>query len=165
MTEKSTITRPVSTQVGLRTGALALVSPARPQLADRRNLYLATVAMRVVSAGMLVWIGYIHYHLWGAEGYKTIPTNGPLFLVDAIVAAVLALAMLIFARPLTGLISAGFIVGTIGALVISLTVGLFGFKESIHAFFVIESLILESIAAIILAVWTVIAASAVPPRR
>jgi hypothetical protein len=164
MTENSTITRPAGTQAGLRTGLLVLISPARPQLADRRNLYLATVAMRVVSAGLLVWIGYIHYHLWQA-GYKFIPTNGPLFLVDAISAVVLAAAMLVWARPLTGLLATGFTAGTIGALVISLTVGLFGFNESIHASFVVESLILESITAIILAVWTVIAASAVPPRR
>ncbi len=161
MAENSTITRPVPSQPTWRAGALALISPARPQLAPRRTLYLATVAMRIISAGLLVWIGYIHYHLW-QEGYKFIPTNGPFFLVDAIAAVVLAAAMLVWARPLTGLAAAGFTVSTIGALLISLTVGLFGFKESIHASFVVESLILESITATILAVWTVIAAQAVP---
>lgn len=164
MTEHSTMTRPVGSHTDWRTGVIALISPARPRLAQRRNLYLATVAMRVVSAGLLVWIGYIHYHLW-QEGYKSIPTNGPFFLVDAIAAVVLAAAVLVWARPLTGLLAAGFVAGTILALVISLTVGLFGFKESIHASFVVESLILESITTIILASWTVIAASAVPRRQ
>jgi hypothetical protein len=163
MTEDSTMTRPVASRTDWRTGVLALISPARPQLAQRRNLYLATVALRIVGAGLLVWIGYIHYHLW-QEGYKFIPTNGPLFLVDAIAAVVLAAVMLVWARPLTGLLAAGFVMGTILALVISLTVGLFGFNESIHASFVVESLILEGITAIILAIWTVIAASAIPRR-
>ena len=164
MTQNSTMRRPVGRQMNWRAGVLALISPARPQLAPRRNLYLATVAMRIVSAGLLAWIGYIHYHLW-QTGYKFIPTNGPFFLVDAIAAVVLAVAMLIWARPLTGLLAAGFTVGTIAALVISLTVGLFGFNESIHASFVVESLILESITAIVLAIWTVIAASALPRRQ
>jgi len=32
---------------------------------------------------LLAWIGYIHLHLW-LEGYRHIPTNGPLFLLDAV---------------------------------------------------------------------------------
>ena len=141
----------------------AALSPRRPAPSAGREA-IASWGLRLVAAGLLVWIAGIHVRLW-QEGYKFIPTNGPLFLVDAISAVVLAAAMLVWARPLTGLLAAGFTAGTIGALVISLTVGLFGFKESIHASFVVESLILESITAIILAVWTVSAASAVPPRR
>ena len=164
MTENSTMARPVGNQPAWQTGALALVSPARPQLAHRRRVYLASVAMRIASAGLLVWIGYIHWHLW-QEGYRYIHISGPFFLVDGIAAVLLAAGVLAWARPLIGVLAAGFSVATIGALVISLAVGLFGFHESIHASFVVESLILESIAAIIIATWTVIAASAVPGRR
>jgi hypothetical protein len=163
MTQNSTITRPVVTRPGWQAGALALISPARPQLADRRSVYRASVAMRIVSAALLVWIGYIHWHLW-QEGYKFIPTDGPFFLVDAIAAAMLAAAVLIWARPLAGLLATGFTASTIGALIISLAVGLFGFHESIHASFVVESLILESAATTVLATWMVTAASAVPRR-
>ena len=77
----------------------------------------------------------------------------------------LVVSVYAFSAGASGLLAAGFVAGTILALVISLTVGLFGFKESIHASFVVESLILEAITAIILAVWTVIAASAVPRRQ
>jgi hypothetical protein len=38
--------------------------------------------LRVGCAALLAWIGYIHLHLW-LEGYRQIPTDGPLFLVDA----------------------------------------------------------------------------------
>lgn len=161
MPEPSTMTRVERTKPGWQAGVLALFSPARPQLAQRRGRYQATVALRIAGAALLAWIGYIHWHLWG-EGYKFIPTNGPLFLVDGIVGIVLAVAVLIWARPLTGLLATGFNVVTLAALVISLAVGLFGFHESIHAGYVVESLIFESAAAIILGTWTVIAASAVP---
>ena len=56
----------------------------------------------------------------------------------------LAVALLAWPRPLIGLVSAGFIASTILALVISLTVGLFGFNESISANYVVEALVLES---------------------
>lgn len=161
MAEPSTMPRPAGNQAGWRAGAFALLSPARPQLARRRGIYLATVAMRIVSAGLLALIGYIHWHLW-QEGYKFIHISGPLFLVDGVAGVVLAAAILAWARPLAGLLAVGFSVVTIAALVISLAVGLFGFHESIHAAYVVESLIIESLAAVILATWTVIAAAAVP---
>lgn len=158
MAEPSTMTRPAGNQAGWRAGAFALLSAARPRLAQRRGLYLATVAMRIVGAGLLALIGYIHWHVW-QEGYKFIHVSGPLFLVDGIAGVVLAVAILAWARPLTGLLAAGFNVVTIAALVISLAVGLFGFHESIHAAYVVESLVIESLAAIVLGTWTVIAAA------
>jgi hypothetical protein len=163
MSEPSTMTRPGGNQAGLRAGAFALLSPARPRLPRKRGLYLATVVMRIVGAGLLALIGYIHWHLW-QEGYEFIHVSGPLFLVDAVAGVVLAVAILAWARPLTGTLSTGFNVVTIAALVISLAVGLFGFHESIHAAYVVESLIIESIAAIVLGTWTVIAAVAVARR-
>ncbi len=118
--------------------------------------------LRVGLAGMLAWIGYIHLHLW-QEGYRHLPTNGPLFLLDAIAAFVLAAALLAWPRPLAGLLAAGFTAATLGALLISLNVGLFGFRESISASYVVESLIIETITVLGLAVWTVLVAARVPP--
>lgn len=159
MTGQSMINR-ASSQPGWRTALRAVLSTGRPVLSDRRELFVAALALRVAAAVLLGVIGYIHWHLWG-QGYKHIPTNGPLFLADAIVAIVLAVLVLVWARPLIGLVAAGFVVATIGALVISLLVGLFGFKESISASFVVESLVLESITVVILAAWTAMAAAAV----
>ncbi len=134
-----------------------LVSPqaaARPRSPARRT---AALLIRLAAAGLLIWIGYIHLHLW-QQGYRFIPTNGPFFLADAVVAFGFAAVLLGWPRPLAGALAAGFTAGTIGALVISLTVGLFGFHESISASFVVLSLVIESIAVIALAAWTVLAA-------
>ncbi len=135
------------------TGSVAflrrLVSPRRGAPL-RGTGAIIELLVRVGLAGLLAWIGYIHLHLW-QEGYRHIPTNGPLFLLDAIAAFVLAAALLAWPRPLAGLLAAGFTASTIGALVISLIVGLFGFKESISASYVVESLIIESITVLALA--------------
>ena len=163
MSERSTITGLAGGQPRRLAGMLGMLS-RRPDLSERRGLFQIALVLRIAAAGLLGWIGYIHWHLW-QEGYKFLPTNGPLFLVDAIAAVLLGLVLLAWPRPLGGLLATGFSVATIGALVISLSVGLFGFQESIHASFVVQSLILESIAAIILATWTVITVFAVPRVR
>ena len=48
-----------------------------------------------------------------------------------------------------------------GDWVFSLSVGLFGFRESISASYVVQSLALESVTVIILLAWTMITATAV----
>jgi hypothetical protein len=133
----------------------------RPSFAQRRHLRAAALALRLAAAGLLGWIGYIHWHLW-QEGYKHIPTNGPLFLLDAIAAVILGLVLLTWPRALAGLAGAAFAAATIVALVISLSVGLFGFRESISASYVVQSLVIESVAVVILLSWTVITAAAAP---
>jgi hypothetical protein len=130
----------------------------RPAFSGQWHTFAALV-LRLAGAGLLGWIGYVHWHLW-QEGYKHIPTNGPLFLLDAIVAVVLGLILLTWPRPLAGLAGAAFTAATILALVISLSVGLFGFRESISASYVVQSLVLESVAVIILLRWTVVTAAA-----
>jgi hypothetical protein len=135
-----------------------LASPRSPGPGASRRRMAGDLLLRVASAALLAWIGYVHLHLW-QEGYRFIPTNGPLFLLDAIAAFVLAAALLAWPRPLAGLVAAGYTVSTLGALVISLTVGLFGFRESIHASYVTESIILEAITVIVLVAWTALTAS------
>jgi hypothetical protein len=140
----------------------AVLSPRRP--APGRGLKaIALWVLRLVGAGLLVWIAGIHLRLW-QEGYKFIPTNGPLFLLDAIVAVALAAAILAWAAPLTGVLAAGFVATTLGALIISLAIGLFGFRESISASFVVLSIELESVAIVILLGCTALAAAATSPR-
>jgi hypothetical protein len=137
-------------------------SPAAPATGGRRA---AALLLRLACVALLAWIGYVHLHLW-QEGYRQIPTDGPLFLVDAIAAFVLAAVLLAFSRPLAGLVAAGYTAGTLGALVISLTVGLFGFRESITASYVVESIIIEAITVLALMTWTVLVARRIqPPAR
>lgn len=69
------------------------------------------------------------------------------------------------AAPLTGLLGAGFVAATLGALIISLAVGLFGFRESISASFVVLSIELESVAIVVLLGCTALAAASSPRIR
>jgi hypothetical protein len=124
--------------------------------------------LRLGCVALLAWIGYIHLHLW-QEGYRQIPTDGPLFLLDAVAAFLLACVLLAWPRLLAGLLAAGYTASTLGALIISLTVGMFGFRESISASYVVQSLTIETITVLALIGWTILVAAAPrvadPPAR
>src|SRR6266849_5023855 len=130
-----------------------LASPSRPKAVGRGVRPAVALVLRLCCVALLAWIGYIHLHLW-QEGYRHIPTNGPLFLLDAVAGFGLAAILLVWPRPLAGLLAAGYAATTLGALVISLGVGLFGFRESISASFVVESLTIDSITVLALVSWT-----------
>jgi hypothetical protein len=138
-----------------------LTSAPGPRTRHRGVRGAVVLLLRLAAVALLAWIGYIHLHLW-QEGYRQIPTDGPFFLLDAVAASVFAAALLVWPRPLAGLLAAGFTASTIGALLISLTVGLFGFNESIGASFVVESLVIEGIAVVLLLLWTVLIAAGLP---
>ena len=133
-----------------------LASPRRPRFQTRPG-FLAALVFRIACAGLLVWVGAVHLHLW-SEGYREIPTIGPLFLADAVGGFVLAALLLVWGRPLAGLLAAGFMVSTLAGLILSINVGLFGFQESLEASFVVESILLESIGAAAVLAWAGIAA-------
>jgi hypothetical protein len=139
-----------------------LASPRRPKMASRGGRWAVALLLRLGCIVLLAWIGYIHLHLW-LGGYRQIPTNGPLFLLDAVAGVGLAAVLLLWPRPLAGLLAVGYSVSTLGALIISLSVGLFGFRESISASFVVESLIIESITVLALISWTVLVAATSRP--
>ncbi len=108
---------------------------------------------RAAGAGLLVWMGWIHLHLWN-HGYKHIPSIGDLFLFNFIAAVVLAVAVpVVPARYLTLAAGAGALMaaGTLVSLTISINVGLLGFKDSFGAPFVHLSLWVEAAATVVLA--------------
>ena len=140
-----------------------LASPRRPPAAGRATRPAAALLLRLGCVALLAWIGYIHLHLW-QEGYRHIPTNGPLFLLDAVAGFVLAALLLAWPRPLAGLAAAVYTASTLGALLISLSVGLFGFRESISASYVTQSLTIETITMLALISLTVLLAFT-PGRR
>jgi len=138
------------------TGRLrGLASPRRSTAPRRGTRRAAVLLLQLMSVALLGWIGYIHLHLW-LEGYRQIPTDGPLFLLDAVAALTLAAALLVWPAPLTRLLATGYTAATLGALLISLTVGLFGFHESISASYVTLSLLIEAITVLALASLTVL---------
>jgi hypothetical protein len=142
-----------------------LTSPHRPRPPGRDGHRAAALLLRLGCAALLAWIGYIHLHLW-QEGYRQIPANGPLFLLDAAAGFTLAAVVLAWPRPLAGILAAGYTAATLGALLISLTIGLPGFRESITASYVTQSLAIETITILTLITWTaLVTARPRPPDR
>ena len=139
-------------------GSLAFwVRPAR--LGWRSPAFAVALVLRLAAVAMLGWIGDLHWRLWQI-GYGDLPTLGPLFLADAIIAVALAVTLLVWPRPLAGLVGACFTAVTIGALATSLEFGLFGFREVISTSQVVPALVAEPVALVILAAWTVLVARA-----
>ena len=127
-------------------------APSRTNNAPRIFTYLLIWGGSV----LLAFSAVLHFHLWGSEGYRHIPTIGPLFLLQAIVGFVLAVATAIFRKLV--LIAAATIlaVSSVGALLISIWWGLFGWQESFAAPYVGLALWVEGAAAVLLGVATVL---------
>ncbi len=87
----------------------------------RLRLRAAGALLLAVSAG-------IHLDLY-LTGYGSIPTIGWLFLLQVIVASVLTAAALVTRSRLAAIASAGFALSTLGAYLLAVWIGLFGFKE------------------------------------
>ncbi len=102
-----------------------LVMTERQQASSGRS---ASLALRVIGAGLLLATGGIHLDLY-LTGYRTIPTIGWLFLLQVIAAFLLGLAVLATGNRLLAAAGAGFAVCTLGGYLLSVWVGLFGFKE------------------------------------
>jgi predicted lipoprotein with Yx(FWY)xxD motif len=82
----------------------------------------------IAGAALLAASGAIHLDLY-LTGYRTIPTIGPLFLLQVIAAFALAVAILVTGNWLVEAAGAAFAISTLGGYLLSLWVGLFGFTE------------------------------------
>jgi predicted lipoprotein with Yx(FWY)xxD motif len=128
MTERQSMTR-----LGTVRGAGRAVR----EHAERSAPGWPTVILRVLGSGLLIATAAIHLDLY-LTGYRTIPTIGWLFLLQVIAAFGLGLAVLAIPRrlavglPASRLVAAagaGFALATLGGYLLSVWIGLFGFKE------------------------------------
>jgi hypothetical protein len=124
----------------------ALVRPAGSKV-RRTGIVLGLL----VGASLLAASGAIHLQLW-STGYRSIPTIGPLFLVQGASGLLLAALLLLTRRLLVVVMAAGFMIATIGGLLLSVYVGLFGFMETLAAPYAGLSLGVESAGAVVLAI-------------
>jgi hypothetical protein len=113
--------------------------------------------MRILSAIVLLVIGGIHLFLVfdGVGGLL-----GVLFVLNAIAGFVLAIGMLALrGRLLTiaTILSLLFIIATLLALVLALTVGLFGITETWTFTLVPETVVVDAVGVVVLAITSVIA--------
>jgi hypothetical protein len=115
------------------------------------------MAMRIISAIVLLAIAGIHLFLVfdGVGG-----TLGVLFILNAIAGIVLAIGMLaLHGRLLTvaTVLSLLFTIASLLALLLALTVGLFGITETWTFTLVPETVVVDAIGVVVLAVTTVLA--------
>jgi predicted lipoprotein with Yx(FWY)xxD motif len=109
--------------------ARAVVDHAEPSGIDWRR-----VILRVAGSGLLIATAAIHLDLY-VTGYRTIPTIGWLFLLQVIAAFGLGLAVLVIPgrlvipSRLAAASGALFALATLGGYLLTVSIGLFGFKE------------------------------------
>jgi predicted lipoprotein with Yx(FWY)xxD motif len=84
--------------------------------------------LQVAGSLLLAVSASIHLGLY-LTGYKSIPTIGWLFLLQVVVAFVLTATVLVTHSGLAAAASAGFALSTLGAYLLAVWIGLFGFKE------------------------------------
>jgi predicted lipoprotein with Yx(FWY)xxD motif len=114
--------------------------------------------LRVIGAGLLIATAAIHLDLY-LTGYNTIPTIGPLFLFQVIVAFALGGLVLATGWRLAAAAGALFALSTLGGYLITVQFGLFGFRE-VRTTAGIVAAIIEVLAFAVLAVL-----AALPGRR
>lgn len=112
-------------------------------------------ALRILSAVLLLAAGGIHLYLVfnGVGGVL-----GVMFTLNAIAGLVLAIAMVALRGRLLQLatvLSLLFLIASLGALLLALTVGLFGITSTWDFMLVPETVIVESIGVVVLAATTV----------
>jgi hypothetical protein len=120
---------------------------------SRRPIDLAATAAFVGGGGLLVWSAAIHYHLWSEpDGYRSIATIGPLFLLQSIAGLVLGVGIVVVRRLWAAFLGIGFAAATVAGFLVSVSHGLFGFKDSWLAPFAKQAFAIEVVAAGLLVV-------------
>jgi hypothetical protein len=118
---------------------------------------------RVIVAAAILVSGAVHLKLW-ADGFRDISVIGPLFLLNAVAALVIAVAVLLWRSWPPLLVAAGFGASTLVAFVISATVGLFGVHEVWSGGYVITANVAELVALVVSA-WALYAEGWVAKAR
>jgi hypothetical protein len=90
---------------------------------------VAVETSRGLAATGVLLSAVVHLDLWDLQGFRHIPTIGPLFMLNFIGGVVIGVVMLIWRHWLPMLAAAGFGAATVAAFWISVVHGLFGLKE------------------------------------
>ena len=108
------------------------------------------------GAAALAGSAAIHFHLW-STGYRHLHIIGPLFLLQAIGGVLLAVAVAALRQPVVAAAGALFAAGTVVGLIVSVEIGLFGFRDSYAAPYATLSLVAEGAAFVLLGAAAVLA--------
>jgi hypothetical protein len=120
--------------------------------------------LAVAGAGLLIWSSVIHLQLW-SDGYRSISVIGPLFLIQGVAGIALAVVLVVFRRLVLMAAGAVLLASTAVGLLLSASIGLFGYQESLLVPNAKTSLVVEFAGAAILAVAAVLVAAGWLARR
>ena len=121
----------------------------RQSLGRQHGTGALVLVLVAAGAATIVAAAVVHLYLWGKEdGYRAVPTVGPLFLVQGIAGLLLGPLMLAFRRVVTDAAGAAYMAMSLGALFLSINGGLFGFDETLNAPWVKFSLVDEIIGLV-----------------
>ena len=87
------------------------------------------MAVRWTATAAVLVSGLAHLWLWGYDGFRLIAWIGPLFLANAFAAVVIGGLLVIWRSWVPPLLALGFGATTLGAFLVSATVGLLGLHE------------------------------------
>ncbi len=87
-----------------------------------------SLLIRLFAVASLLGVGIVHLVGW-FDWARYTSVVGPMFLLNVAASVVLAVAVLAWRHWLVGLATLGFGAATLGAYVMSLTVGFFGVQE------------------------------------
>lgn len=101
--------------------------------------------LRTLTAVAVLVSGAVHLLLW-FDGFRDIDVIGPLFLLNAVASVVIAGAVMLWRHWLPLLAAVGFGASTLGAFILSTTVGFFGVREMWQGTEVITAAVSEAVA-------------------
>ena len=84
--------------------------------------------LRIVTAAGVLLSAWVHYKLWH-EGFRDLHVVGPAFLLNAVGGLVIGALLLAWWHWIPPLLAVGFGLSTLGAFIMSATVGLYGVHE------------------------------------
>jgi hypothetical protein len=104
--------------------------------------------MRIVGATAVLVSAAVHLYLW-FDGFRDLHIVGPAFMLNAVGGAVIAVLLVTWRSWVPALLTAGFGVGTLGAFIVSTTVGLFGLHERWVGWTVWTAAVAEVVAIVV----------------
>jgi hypothetical protein len=134
------------------------------------------LAVRIVGALLLLFVGIDHYYQYSVDSYSVVPTIGTLFLLNFISASVVGVVLLVpldrtaprvgrLVHRAAALSGAGIAGTSLVALLISEQTKLFGFMESNYRTTIVVAIATEAAAAIVLAALFFLSRTAPSPAR
>ena len=113
------------------------------------------MTLRILAAVGVLVSAAVHLKLWWADGFRDIDVIGPSFMLNAVAGVVIAALLIVWRHWVPLVLAVGFGAATLGAFIISATVGLFGVHESWTGVWVLTAAASEVLAIIAgaLALW------------